>query len=155
MSSTTLRSPRSGSSASLEHAVYLAIQHLASDLGYQSAELLKEAELSPAQFNVLRILRGAGEDGLTCGEIGERLITRDSDVTRLLDRLEKQGWVSRERSRQDRRVVLARLTERGLAILAALDQPLAQLHRDQLGHLGPAKLTQLLALLRESSSQEE
>lgn len=141
--------------ASLEHEVYLTLQRLAADLGYQTAERLKGADLSPAQFNVLRILRGAGEGGLTCGEIGERLITRDSDVTRLLDRLEKQELVTRVRSTQDRRVVLTCITARGLGLLADLDEPLAALHRAQLGHLGPQKLTQLLALLGEASAHGE
>lgn len=141
--------------ASPEHEVYLTLQRLAADLGYQTAELLKGADLSPAQFNVLRILRGAGEEGLTCGEIGERLITRDSDVTRLLDRLEKQELVTRVRSRLDRRVVLTRVTEKGRAILADLDEPLAELHRTQLGHLGPQKLRQLLILLGEAAAPGE
>ncbi|WP_216320454.1 MarR family winged helix-turn-helix transcriptional regulator [Deinococcus aestuarii] len=140
---------------SLEHEVYLTLQRLAADLGHQTAELLKGADLSPAQFNVLRILRGAGEGGLTCGEIGERLITHDSDVTRLLDRLEKQELVTRVRSTQDRRVVLTCITGRGRAILADLDQPLAELHRAQLGHLGSQRLRQLLGLLGEASAHGE
>lgn len=138
-----------------EHQVYLTVQRLAADLGHQTADLLKGSGLSPAQFNVLRILRGAGEDGLTCGEIGERLITRDSDVTRLLDRLERQALVTRVRSTQDRRVVLTELTEQGRALLADLDEPLAALHRAQLGRLGPGKLAQLLALLGEASAASQ
>lgn len=138
--------------AQLEHQVYLTVQRLAADLGHQTAELLKGSGLSPAQFNVLRILRGAGAGGLTCGEIGGRLITRDSDVTRLLDRLEKQGLVTRVRSTQDRRVVLTEITARGRSLLTDLDQPLAALHRAQLGQLGPQKLTHLLGLLDEAAT---
>ena len=141
--------------SNLEHQVYLTVQRLAADLGHQTAELLKASGLSPAQFNVLRILRGAGEGGLTCGEIGERLITRDSDVTRLLDRLEKQALVTRVRSTKDRRVVLTTLTERGRTLVADLDAPLAALHRAQLGGLGPQKLTQLLALLGEAAATSQ
>lgn len=155
MSSPTPTDRTGTTFASLEHEVYLTLQRLAADLGYQTAERLREADLSPAQFNVLRILRGAGEGGLTCGEVGERLITRDSDVTRLLDRLEKQDLVTRVRSTQDRRVVLTCITGKGRAILADLDEPLAELHRAQLGHLGPHKLRQLLALLGEASAHGE
>ena len=145
-------STRISAFTSAEHEVYLTLQRVAIDLAYQTAELLKAADLSAPQFNVLRILRGAHRDGLTCGEIGGRMLTRDPDVTRLLDRLEKQGLVTRVRSRQDRRVVLACITERGQAVLAGIDEPLAQQHRAQLGHLGPQKLSQLLTLLREAAS---
>ncbi|WP_102127509.1 MarR family winged helix-turn-helix transcriptional regulator [Deinococcus planocerae] len=155
MSSPTPTNRPGTAFASLEHEVYLTLQRLAADLGSQTAERLKGADLSPAQFNVLRILRGAGKGGLTCGEIGERLITRDSDVTRLLDRLERQELVTRVRSTQDRRVVLTCITEKGRAMLADLDEPLAGLHRAQLGHLGPQKLRQLLALLGEASAHGE
>ena len=76
------------------------------------APLLKAEELSSTQYNVLRILRGAPE-GLPCGEIGNRMITRDPDITRLLDRLEKRGLVSRCRETKDRRMVLTRITDKG------------------------------------------
>lgn len=155
MSSSTPTIPPGPTFASLEHEVYLTLQRLAADLGHQTAERLKGAGLSPAQFNVLRILRGAGEGGLTCGEVGERLITHDSDVTRLLDRLEKQELVTRIRSDQDRRVVLSCITGKGRSLLADLDEPLAALHRAQLGHLGPQRLTQLLALLGEASASTQ
>ncbi|MPY67603.1 MarR family transcriptional regulator [Deinococcus sp. SDU3-2] len=141
--------PQAEAASTLEHQVYLSLQRLAADLGHQTAEVLKGSGLSLAQFNVLRILRGAGEDGLTCGEIGGRLITRDSDVTRLLDRLEKQALVTRVRSTQDRRVVLSSITPKGRDLLADLDAPLSTLHRAQLGALGPQKLRQVLALLDE------
>ncbi|MCP2014596.1 DNA-binding MarR family transcriptional regulator [Deinococcus sp. HSC-46F16] len=153
MSLPTLPHPEPASS--LEHQVYLGLQRLAADLGHQTAELLKGSGLSLAQFNVLRILRGAGEGGLTCGEIGERLITRDSDVTRLLDRLEKQALVTRTRSTQDRRVVLSTLTDQGRALLADLDAPLAALHRAQLGSLGPHKLRHWLTLLGEAAAASQ
>jgi DNA-binding MarR family transcriptional regulator len=140
--------------SSLEHQVYLALQTLASDLSQQPTTLLKAAGLSTAQFNVLRILRGAGE-GLTCGEIGERLIARDPDVTRLLDRLSLAGLVVRTRERSDRRVVTSRISEAGMALLAALDAPLARLHAEQFAHLPPERLEQLLALLGEVGQPED
>ncbi len=108
---------------------------------------LKPAELSPEQYNVLRILRGAGKDGHPCGEIAGRMITRDPDVTRLIDRLEKRGLVERRRDEADRRVVRVTLTNAGAKLLAPLDQQLLELHRSQLGHLGRKRIDELIALL--------
>jgi DNA-binding MarR family transcriptional regulator len=109
--------------------------------------LLKAERLSPTQYNVLRILRGAPE-GLPCGEIGQRMITRDPDITRLLDRLEKRGLIVRWRDVKDRRMVLARITPEGLKMLDRLDEPIQQEHRKQLGHLGRERLKALCELLR-------
>jgi DNA-binding MarR family transcriptional regulator len=111
------------------------------------AELLKTEELSGTQYNVLRILRGASE-GLSCGEIGNRMITHDPDITRLLDRLEKRGLILRTRDNKDRRLVLTDITQEGLDVLARLDQPIQDLHRRQLGHLGRERLKILGDLLR-------
>jgi DNA-binding MarR family transcriptional regulator len=110
------------------------------------AQLLKTEDLSPTQYNVLRILRGSPE-GLPCGEIGNRMITRDPDVTRLLDRLEKRGLIARWRETRDRRVVMARITADGLKILARLDEPMLEVHRKQLGHVGKDRLRALSDLL--------
>jgi DNA-binding MarR family transcriptional regulator len=111
------------------------------------AELLKTEDLSGTQYNVLRILRGSPE-GLSCGEIGTRMITHDPDITRLLDRLEKRGLISRTRDNKDRRLVLTDITPEGLDVLARLDQPIQDLHRGQLGHLGRERLKMLGDLLR-------
>lgn len=140
----------SPTTSTLEHQVYLAVQRLASNLGQQGSDLFKSAGLSLAQFNVLRILRGAGE-GRTCTEIAEQLISKDPDVTRLLDRLEHAGLVTRTRERADRRVVTNRITDAGLRLLAGLDAPITELHARQLGHLAPEQLEQLLALLKEAN----
>lgn len=114
--------------------------------------VLKSEDLSPTQYNVLRILRGA-PDGLACGEIASRMITRDPDVTRLLDRLEKRELISRCRETTDRRTVMARITPEGLKLLARLDEPVQAAHRKQLGHLGRERLLALAELLRVSRSQ--
>jgi DNA-binding MarR family transcriptional regulator len=108
--------------------------------------ILKAEKLSPTQYNVLRILRGTPE-GLPCGEIGLRMITRDPDVTRLLDRLEKRGLISRCRETEDRRMVMARITPDGLKLLARLDGPIEEGHRRQLGHLGKGRIRTLQELL--------
>lgn len=112
------------------------------------ASLLKQHDLSGTQYNVLRILRGAPE-GLACGEIAARMITRDPDVTRLLDRLEKRGLVSRCREEQDRRTVITRITPAGLKLLADLDKPVQAMHREQFGHLGRELIQRLISLLRQ------
>jgi DNA-binding MarR family transcriptional regulator len=135
---------------SLEHATFLNLLQAANELTQGVAELLKPAGLTPTQYNVLRVLRGAGEEPLTCGEMGDRLIARDPDVTRLLDRLERNGLISRERSEEDRRVVVTRITEKGRRLVDRLDEPVSQLHRVQLGHLGKEKLAALAELLEEA-----
>jgi DNA-binding MarR family transcriptional regulator len=104
------------------------------------------------QYNVLRILRGAPE-GLPCGEIANRMITRDPDVTRLLDRLEKRSLISRCRETKDRRTVMVRITPAGLKLLARLDTPVQDGHRRQLGHLGREQLKTLTELLRMARSR--
>ena len=140
--------------ASLEQEAFLMLARLASEMSAEHAELFKGSGITWTQYNALRILRGAEGEPLSCGEIGERMITRDSDVTRLLDRLEKQGLVDRARDEQDRRVVKTRITEQGLAVLSDLEEPIAELHRRQLGHLGEAKLRQLLSLLEEAATPQ-
>lgn len=121
-------------------------------LSRRLAQLMKAEDLSSNQYNVLRILRGAPE-GLACGEIGNRMITRDPDITRLLDRLEKRGLISRCRETKDRRMVMTRITPEGLKLLARLDEPVQQAHRDQLGHLGRERMRALAELLRDARSQ--
>ena len=110
------------------------------------AQVFKIEDVSPTQYNVLRILRGSPE-GLSSGEIGRRMITREPDITRLLDRMEKRKLISRRRRAEDRRTVVARITPVGLALLNRLDEPVQQAHRRQLGHLGPKRLKQLSELL--------
>lgn len=109
--------------ASLEEEAMLSMFKTAQAAEGLTAELLKESEVSPAQYNVLRILRGS-DAGLPCGEIADRMITKDPDVTRLLDRLHGQGLVSRERWERDRRVVRAKITAQGLKLLDEMERPL-------------------------------
>ena len=125
---------------------FLDLQRTCDLLTRGPAQILKNEDLSHTQYNVLRILRGS-PDGLPCGEIANRMITRDPDITRLLDRLEKRGLISRWRESKDRRVVLARITPNGLKLLTRLDQPVEEAHRKQLGHLGKDRLRALAELL--------
>ena len=129
-----------------EEAVFVQLVRTADRLSRGPAQLLREHHLSPAPYNVLRILRGA-PDGLLCGEIAARMISREPDITRLLDRLEKRALLARCREDQDRRRVLVRITPAGLALLTRLDPPIQQLHRRQLGHLTRKQLQALTDLL--------
>jgi len=133
-----------------ESEAYLNMVLLVQDLTVGVNALMKGADLSQPQYNVLRILRGAGDEGLACREIGERMVHRIPDVTRLLDRLETRKLVVRERETEDRRVVRVRITDEGRALIDPLDEPLASLHARQLGGLGPKKVLQLIRLLEEA-----
>jgi DNA-binding MarR family transcriptional regulator len=134
--------------AEQEAAVSLA--RTAALLEHGAVEALRPAGLTPTQYNVLRILRGAEPEGLGRNEVRDRLVARVPDATRLLDRLEDMGLVVRARGGDDRRVVVARITRAGLDLIAPLDGAMERLHRRQLGHLGERKLRTLLALLAES-----
>jgi DNA-binding MarR family transcriptional regulator len=129
-----------------EEAAFLELLRTCDLLSRGPAQVLKTEDLSATQYNVLRILRGSPE-GLPCGEIGSRMITRDPDITRLLDRLEKRELISRWRETKDRRMVMARITPEGLKLLARLDAPVEESHRKQLGHLGRERLRALTELL--------
>jgi len=146
MKATAKSETRPRHKPTLEEMAFLDLAHTTELLSGPVVQLLKTADLSPPQYNILRILRGS-PDGLTCREVGNRMITRDPDITRLLDRLEKRGLISRNRDEKDRRVVFARITEDGLDLLASLDQPVRELHRKLLGHLGPEGLQTLAELM--------
>ena len=119
--------------------------------------LFREHGLTPAQYNILRILRGAGER-LPILEIASRTVTVVPGITGLIDRLEAGGHVSRQRCAEDRRVVYVSITGKALAILSALDEPLFALHRTLMGHLNRSELKELNRLLekvREPLASEE
>jgi DNA-binding MarR family transcriptional regulator len=146
----TGRKPRRVGSA--EEAAFLDLLRTADMLSRSAVPVLKSEDLSPTQYNVLRILRGTPL-GLPCGEIAHRMITRDPDITRLLDRLEKRDLITRWRDAQDRRIVMAQITSAGLKLLARLDEPVQGMHRRLLGHLGRQRLRQLAELLEEARRQ--
>ena len=131
----------------LEEDAFVALLRAADVLQWRAEEMFKEHGLSATQYNALRILRGAGPEGLTCSEIGERMINRDPDITRLLDRLERRSLVRRKREPQDRRVIRCGITNAGLALLKSLDRPVLTLNRRLLGHLGEGRLQSLISLL--------
>lgn len=135
---------------SLEHEALLSVERTAAILSHGVAEALRRFDVTPTQYNVLRILRGAGERGLCRNDVRDRLVAKVPDVTRLLDRMEEMELVERERDDGDRRMVFTRLTRKGSHLLARIDEPVARLHQRQLGHLGAAKLRTLIDLLAEA-----
>jgi DNA-binding MarR family transcriptional regulator len=110
-------------------------------------DFLKEHELTRTQYNVLRILRGAGQVGRSCKEIGERLVQREPDITRLLGRLEKRGLIARQQDRADRRSVLTRITARGVSLLERLQPALSKMAKNQLRAVSKGELEELLNTL--------
>ncbi|HEX5242584.1 MAG TPA: MarR family transcriptional regulator [Tepidisphaeraceae bacterium] len=141
--------------APIQQEAFLAILSAADALAAELEAVLKEFDLSATQYNVLRILRGAGDEGLPCGRIAERMITRDPDMTRLLDRLEKRGLIERSRDANDRRVVRGRISPAGLRAVAALDEPVIDLHRRQLQGLNKSQMNQLVELLHKTIERND
>jgi len=133
----------------LEDQTFIALQRTADALGQDAEQLLKASGLTGAQYNVLRILRGAEPTGLACSDIGERMISHDPDMTRLLDRMEKRGMITRQRQTDDRRVVRTRITSSGLGLLKRLDQPVRERHKRQFRGIPAARLKILAELLEE------
>lgn len=144
-----------------EQEAYLNLLRTKSVLEGELHALFKARGLSEATYNALRILRGelrAGADGVPCQVIGERLITRVPDVTRLIDRLENAGLVKRARTPKDRRVVLVSITKKGLAVLDGLDKPLLDLHKRQFRHMERSELetlNELLVKARRPTAEED
>jgi DNA-binding MarR family transcriptional regulator len=139
---------------SLEQEAMLNIQRTDAVLSYSIVDALKPYDVTPTQYNVLRILRGAGPAGLCREDIRQRLISQVPDVTRLLDRMEEAGLVARERDAVDRRVVTSRITDGGLALLEKLEAPVARAHEQQLGHMTKTELRTLVALLEKARERK-
>jgi DNA-binding MarR family transcriptional regulator len=139
----------------LEDEALVALQRTADRLHWRLSEMLKAHGLSPTQYNALRILRGAGDEGRACSEIAERMINRDPDITRLVDRLERRGLVARSREGRDRRVITTRITPAGLKLLESLDRPIEDFNRKMLGPLGELRLRTLIQLLEAAREQTD
>ena len=126
---------------------FVALQRTAAVLEHALETELKVSGITATQYNVLRILRGAGDQGLCRSEIGERMVRRVPDVTRLLDRLEDTGFIARARGGEDRRYVTTRITPKGLDALAALDEVIARFLERHMGPLAADQLQTLIELL--------
>ena len=137
---------------SIEQETLLNMLRTAGHVAGPFDRMFKEHQLSQPLYNVLRILRGQQGEGLACSHIGDRMVTRVPDVTRLIDKLIKLGLASRERSATDRRVVLISITPRGQALLAKMDRPTTELHNAILGHMSAPELKELNRLLVKARS---
>ncbi|MDA0873470.1 MAG: MarR family transcriptional regulator [Bacteroidetes bacterium] len=132
----------------LEEEVSLDILRTAFALEHFLAEGLKEHGLTMTQYNVLRILRGAGKKGLCRNDVGARMLSPVPDATRLIDRLIASGYAQKDKDPNDKRYTATRITEKGLDLLTTLDEPIMEMHRFQWGHLSAAELVTLSSLLR-------
>ena len=132
---------------SLQAEVLLNLMRTTDALSRGVEDILKLAGLSHTQYNVLRILRGAGEQGLCCREVAERMVTRDPDITRLVDRMERRNLLTRSRDSKDRRVITVRITSAGQKLLKDLDAPMAEYNRKLLSHMNQDDLRKLVELL--------
>ena len=132
---------------SLQQEAYLSVVRTSTSLTDAMEDLVKARGISATQYNVLRILRGSGAEGLCRNELRDRMLTRMPDMTRLLDRMEDAGLVVRAREGDDRRMVMTRITEKGRRLLDELDAPVMALHRKQMAGLTDAQLRSLSDLL--------
>jgi len=137
-----------------EDRAFIALQKAADKLAVQAEQLLKSNGLTGAQYNVLRILRGAEPQGLACSSVAERMISHDPDMTRLLDRMEKRHLITRQRQSDDRRVVKTRITSGGLELLKGLDPTVRELHKRQFAHIAAARVRTMADLLDEICTED-
>jgi DNA-binding MarR family transcriptional regulator len=135
-----------------EQQAHLQLMRTAEVLGAGLGDLLAAHGLSGKQYNILRAIRRGGDAGLTVSDIAAQMTDPRADMTRLLDRLERDGRILRTHDPDDRRVVRSRLTPQGLTLLAALDGPVVEEHRRRLGHMTPDELHLLIALLTRARS---
>jgi DNA-binding MarR family transcriptional regulator len=140
---------------SLEQEVFLNLWRTYDHLRALEEKLFGRFDLTPQQYNALRLLRGHRPEPLPTLTLAARLVSRAPDITRLLDKLERRGLISRQRPPENRRQVQVAITEAGLALLAELDEPVRACHARQLGHLPAADLNQLISLLRAARAPHE
>ena len=132
---------------SIEEEAVLNLARTHEFVQQQMAEFFKQFGLTSTQYNILRICRGAGPDGITCSQAAERMVTADPDITRLLDRLEARMLIERERSRDDRRRVITHITAAGGELLKSIDKPLAAFLKKLMGRSSREQLEQLIEIL--------
>jgi DNA-binding MarR family transcriptional regulator len=156
MATPTARRPVKGRRFdSLEQEVFLNLWRTYDRLRALEEELFSRHDLTPQQYNALRLLRGVYPEPLPTLALASRLISRAPDITRLLDKLEGRGLVVRERPADNRRVVRVGITAAGLALLRDLDAPVRECHARQLGHLSAARLRTLVGLLRQARAPHD
>ncbi|KAA5539082.1 MarR family transcriptional regulator [Roseiconus nitratireducens] len=134
---------------SIEQEAMLSILRTSDLLENRLARLLRQYDLTPSQYNAMRILRGEGQP-MPCLEIAERMIQVAPAITRVVDQLVEREWIAKDQSEEDRRVYLVRLTARGKALLRRLDRPILQLHDSLLGHFRRGDLQKLISILQSA-----
>jgi DNA-binding MarR family transcriptional regulator len=149
---TEMRAPHFDS---LEQEAFLNLWRTYDRLHLIEEELFGRYELTPQQYNALRLLRGEGDHKLATLVLASCLVSRAPDITRLLDKLEERGLIERERPPDNRRMVLIGLTDRGRNLLAELDDEVRATHARQLGHLSPEELGQFILLLKAARRPHE
>jgi DNA-binding MarR family transcriptional regulator len=138
---------------SLQQEAFLSILRTASELSHAADKFLRKFEITQQQYNVLRILRGAGPEGLCRNEISARMVAATPDMSRLLDRMEKSGWITRERAEDDRRQVSTFITDSGQKLLKMIEAPVGdEIHRLFEG-VKPTDLTMLVEVLAQIRSR--
>jgi len=161
MASSSARTARASKFDSLQQEAYLQLWRSYDRLKAIEDRLFDEVEISAQQYNTLRLLRSARQHGtgrpqtMPTSALAARLVSRAPDMTRLLDKLEERGLVVRERKAENRRVVEVGITESGIALLDSLAERVRACHAEQLGHLGPKALRELIALLKEARRPHE
>jgi DNA-binding MarR family transcriptional regulator len=133
-----------------EQEAYLNLVRTHALLSDEVAELFKQHHLSQPLYNVLKVVARMGRAGMPSQSIAQYMVARDPDITRLVDRLQKDRSIERERDEQDRRIVRVRVTQSGLDLIQKLDPLIWKLHQQQLGHLNQEKLELLNQLLVEA-----
>jgi DNA-binding MarR family transcriptional regulator len=140
---------------SMQQEAYLALWRTYDRLRALEDELFADFDLTPQQYNLLRLLRAAHPEWVPTLTLASRLVSRAPDVTRMIDRLEQCGLIARERPKQDRRTVLVGISKAGLTLLDRIVEPLRECHDRQLGHLGSSELNELIRLLRKARTPHE
>jgi DNA-binding MarR family transcriptional regulator len=135
---------------SIEEETLLNVMRTSDCLTRAGQRTIREWGVTATQYNVLRILRGAQPQGLTCSAIGERMITADPDITRLLTRLKNLKFVRQQRDKHDRRVVWTHISQAGLDLLRQMDPEVNRMPKALLGHMSPAELAELIRLLERA-----
>jgi DNA-binding MarR family transcriptional regulator len=140
---------------SIEQEVFLNLWRTYDRLRALEETLFAEHDLTPQQYNVLRLLRGEHPNTLPTLTLAARLVSRAPDITRMLDKLEQRALIRRDRPADNRRVVRIGITDEGRGLLRRLDAGVRECHRRQLGHLSPARLKELADLLRAARLPHE
>lgn len=140
---------------SLEQEVFLSLWRTYDRLRVLEEELFGRHDLTPQQYNALRLLRGEHPNPLRTLDLAAQLVSRAPDITRLLDKLEQRGLIARDRPADNRRIVRVGITEAGITLLNELRNPIRQCHAQQLGHLSQRELKDLNVLLRAARKPHE